>query len=131
MRGESQLAFYAGVLRTLRPELPRALPLSVTALVSWCGQGSWLREVPVDEAVPMLFRMGGPRFRGGIGRVRLAEPLCRTSVGLSTDEPWPVDVAGLNPGTRIYLFAPRPWQEAQLRAAADSSVLSLRRELAP
>ncbi len=30
----------------------------MTALASWCAGDDWLRDLPVDEAVPMLFRMG-------------------------------------------------------------------------
>lgn len=126
----SQLAFYAGVLRMLRPQLPRGLPLSITALVSWCGPHSWLASMPIDEAVPMFFRMGGPRSISAEGRYRLTEPLCRTSVGLATDEPWPVDVAALEPSTRVYLFAPRPWQEAQLDVVATASLSRLSQEFA-
>ncbi len=126
----SQLAFYGGVLRMLRPQLPSGLPLSVTALVSWCGPHSWLAAMPIDEAVPMFFRMGGPRSISSVGHYRLVEPLCRTSVGLATDEPWPVDVAAIEPSSRIYLFAPRPWQEAQLRVVANASLSQLSKEFA-
>lgn len=126
----SQLDFYAGVLRMLRPQLPAGMPLSITALVSWCGPRSWLRTVPVDEAVPMFFRMGGPRRVEAGGRYRITEPLCRTSLGLATDEAWPADVAARGTGTRMYLFAARPWREAQLQAVAATTTSSLEQELA-
>ncbi|HEY6432219.1 MAG TPA: DUF3142 domain-containing protein [Acetobacteraceae bacterium] len=131
---QSQQPFYRSVLALLRPQLPRTLPLSITALVSWCGPHSWLHTLPIDEAVPMEFRMGGPRALTftSITRPRsvITEPLCRTSLGLSTDEPWPASVAALNPSTRVYLFAPRPWRPAQFAAISTMPLTSLARELA-
>ena len=129
---QSQQPFYRGVLEALRPQLPRTLPLSITALVSWCGPHSWLHTLPIDEAVPMEFRMGGPRALAFARTKRLSypitEPLCRTSLGLSTDEPWPASVAALNPSTRVYLFAPRPWRPAELAAISTTPLTSLSRE---
>jgi hypothetical protein len=56
----SERPFYAALLRDLRRQLPSETALSITALTSWCGRGSWLHGLPIDEAVPMFFRMGGP-----------------------------------------------------------------------
>ncbi|HEX6494324.1 MAG TPA: DUF3142 domain-containing protein [Acidobacteriaceae bacterium] len=131
---QSQRAFYRGVLEALRPQLPPNLPLSITALVSWCGPHSWLHGLPIDEAVPMEFRMGGPRALALNGATRpryaITEPLCRTSLGLSTDEPWPASLATLNPSTRVYIFAPRPWRPTQFSAIATTPISSLAREIA-
>jgi hypothetical protein len=135
---QSQHDFYRGVLEALRPQLPRTMPLSITALVSWCGPRSWLHTLPIDEAVPMEFRMGGPRAlafarsthpRNTI-RYPITEPLCRTSLGLSTDEPWPALISTLNPSTRVYLFAPRPWRPAELAAISATPLTALAPELA-
>src|SRR6185312_13566586 len=117
---ESQRKFYAGVLTMLRPQLRHGFPLSMTALVSWCGGESWLHGLPVDEAVPMFFRMGGPRAlsSNAKGRYRLREPLCRSSIGVATDESWPTNFGELNPAGRVYIFAPRPWRDVQLAAVA-------------
>lgn len=126
---QSQQDFYRGVLEALRPQIPRGLPLSITALVSWCGPHSWLRTLPIDEAVPMEFRMGGPRVAILAGRTHLrypiTEPLCRGSLGLSTDEPWPASISSLNPATRVYLFAPRPWRPAELAAISTTPLIAL------
>jgi hypothetical protein len=126
---QSQQPFYRSVLELLRPQLPRTLPLSITALVSWCGPHSWLHTLPIDEAVPMEFRMGGPRSlaftRGTRPSYPITEPLCRTSLGLSTDEPWPASLSDLNPSTRVYLFAPRPWRPAELAAISTMPLDSL------
>lgn len=125
---QSQQSFYRGVLEKLRPELPRDLPLSITALVSWCGPRSWLHTLPIDEAVPMEFRMGGPRGLALVGihpHYPITEPLCRTSLGLSTDEPWPASLSTLKPSTRVYLFAPRSWRPEELAAISTTPLPSL------
>lgn len=129
----SQRPFYADLLRQLHPQLPAGMPLSITALVSWCGERSWLHDLPpgqIDEAVPMFFRMGGPRALAGSAgahRYTITEPLCRGSFGLSLDEPWPSEAA--DGGTRIYLFAPSPWLPKQLAAVAGAPLQSLAKEL--
>jgi hypothetical protein len=112
----SQRPFYAAVLTALRPQMPAAMPLSITALLSWCaeaGPGDWMANLPIDEAVPMFFRLGG-NSRPGDSKsgYALRDPHCRGSVGVSTDESWPA----LDSHQRVYLFAPRPWTPLQLAA---------------
>jgi hypothetical protein len=104
----SQRAFYRDLLVELRQSMPAALPLSMTALASWCSYDDWLRGLPVDEAVPMMFRMEPDRARGLPDSYEFAirEPLCRGSVGVSTSEPWPARVDG----KRIYIFADQGWR---------------------
>ena len=104
----SQRAFYRDLLIELRGEMPAHLPLSITALASWCSYDDWLHGLPIDEAVPMLFRMEPDRRRAplNLDEFRIREPLCRTSAGLSTDEPWPSDLAH----KRIYLFPDHGWR---------------------
>lgn len=103
----SQRHFYRNVLRDLRAQMPPDLPLSMTALASWCSYDDWLRELPVDEAVPMMFRMepDRKRQRAESSQLQIREPLCRESVGISTREAWPDDIAG----KRIYIFPDRGW----------------------
>ena len=109
----SQRDFYAAVLRDLRGDLPAGFPISITALVSWCGPHSWLRGLPVNEAVPMFFRMGGSaatRAAAPRSQSVIAEPLCSGSAGLSTDEAWPA----IRANQRIYMFRPGPWTQNDL-----------------
>lgn len=109
----SQRAFYAAVLKQLRPQLPPGMPLSITALVSWCGDRSWLHSLPIDEAVPMFFRMGGTAATRAItpkSSTRLYEPLCSGSVGISTDETWPT----IHSGERVYVFLPGSWTKQDI-----------------
>jgi len=105
----SERVFYRGMLDDLRRRLPASMPISITALASWCESDGWIAGLPVAEAVPMLFRMGpdhyspGADFRGS---------LCQSSVGISTDEL----PARIPRGRRIYVFHPRAWSEDDVQA---------------
>ena len=107
----SERDFYRGLLVDLHRVLPPSIPLSITALASWCEYDGWISGLPVTEAVPMLFRMGaGERYRPGQD---FRPGMCRTSVGISTDEP----LSEIPRGRRIYIFHPRTWTAGELRAA--------------
>jgi hypothetical protein len=105
----SERDFYRLLLQDLRQKLPDNVPLSMTALASFCVGDRWLDDLPVDEAVPMIFRMGadtktirtylttGNDFR---------EPLCRRSYGVALDEPIETN---LPPTRRKYIFNARSW----------------------
>jgi hypothetical protein len=112
----SERPFYREVLQQLRRQLPASMPLSITALASWCVFDDWLTGLPVDEVVPMLFRMGADqqRVRRHLAEDDFRTAACRHSVGISTDEPVPT----LRPGRRLYLFHPHAW-----RPEAMTSVL--------
>ena len=109
---QSQRAFYGDVLKQLRREMPSRMPLSVTALASWCAYDRWLTGTPVDEAVPMLFRMGKEQnlLRSREEGPLVREPLCAGSLGVSADEPWPKKLGN----KRLYVFDPRPWTPESL-----------------
>lgn len=109
----SQRHVLLDLLHDTRRALPSSTRLSMTALASWCENETWLDAAPVDEIVPMLFRMG----RGDeIIRNRLEaggdfrHPRCRTAFGIATDAP--VRRAPL--GRRVYLFNPRSWTRHDL-----------------
>lgn len=107
----SERDFYRQLLTDLRQKLPDNVPLSMTALASFCIGDRWLSDLSVDEAVPMIFRMGaddqaiktslasGNDFR---------EPVCRKSYGVSLDEPLEMK---FDPARRMYFFNARPWNE--------------------
>ncbi len=111
----SERAFYGELLRRLRLTLEPATPLSITALASWCADDDWLEELPIDEAVPMLFRMGpmAQRLRaaGAAGHLRAAA--CRGALGISLDEPLAPDTSG----KRLYVFNAGPWTDASIAEA--------------
>ena len=110
----SQRSFYRKLLVELRQQLPPSMPISITALTSWCIGDPWMSGLPIDEAVPMLFRMGAGQaevtnwMRSGHD---FREAACRNSLGVSLDEPWP-ELPG---GRRTYAFSPSPWTERSLQ----------------
>ena len=107
------------VLHDVRAGLRPGRPLSMTALASWCDTERWLGAAPVDDVVPMLFRMGPG---GAALQQRLAaggsfgDPHCGRSVGVAVDTP----LAGLPGSRRIFLFDPAPWTQAHLAAILRS-----------
>ena len=109
----SQRDFYRRLLDELRAGIGDTA-LSITALASWCFRDDWVRTLPVDAVVPMIYRMG----RGGdVIRATLYDerafpaPICAGNIGYSADEPLaPVD--GLR---RVFLFHPEPWSEDRFR----------------
>jgi hypothetical protein len=109
----SERPYYSALLRNLRGQLPPEITLSITALTSWCRRGSWLHGLPIDEAVPMFFRMGGPAvMRASAPRsfTDIEEPLCTGSVGVATDESWPP----LDARQRVYVFRAGSWRTEDL-----------------
>jgi hypothetical protein len=126
----SERPFYTALLSAVRRNLPVSMPLSITALASWCIGDPWLESLPagtIDEAVPMLFRLG-PDAADVITFLHSGKEFpvasCRASLGLSTDEPLSKallngSIPGASPGwrhKRIYVFSPR----AQTQPAAQS-----------
>jgi hypothetical protein len=116
----SERDFYRSLLSALREKLPERTPLSITALASWCLGDNWLAGLDVDEAVPMLFRMGVDErrvreFLDAGGEFR--EPRCQGSAGLSTDEKLHL---ARRPARR-YVFSPRAWTEESARAVIEEN----------
>ena len=108
----SQRTFYRDLLQDLRHQLPASMPLSMTALASWCIYDDWLTGLPVDEVVPMVFRMGADQrwVRRLLADGDFRAVHCRQSLGVSTDEPLPT----LRDTRRLYVFHPQPWRPAAL-----------------
>lgn len=103
----SERDFYRALLREVKPRVPS---LSITALASWCAGDNWLDGLPIDEAVPMLFRMGRDR-----GLRRFDSQICRNSAGVSTDE-----LIAAPAVDRLYIFNPNPWSRDSLNAALEA-----------
>lgn len=114
---ESERPFYRTLVQQLRQAVGPGVPLSITALASWCAQDRWMSGLPVDEAVPMLFRMG-PLHAPYAGLARspaAAAAECRGALGTSLDEPLHVRAAG----RRVYVFNASPWTAASLTRARE------------
>jgi hypothetical protein len=104
---ESQRSFYLALIADTRRALGDT-PISITALASWCSSESWLDAADIDEAVPMLFRLGvanGAAVKRRGAQARWSSQACMGAVGVSTDEPTPP----LTRGRRTYIFRPRGW----------------------
>lgn len=116
---KSERSFYRDVIVDVRRSLPDTVSLSITALASWCTYDDWLSDLPIDEAVPMLFRMAGDgkqiARRLDAGDDFIASP-CRHSYGISMDEPR----SGLAAARRLYVFNPDPWTEDSVHTILES-----------
>ena len=55
---QSQRTFYKSLLSELRASLSPKISISITALASWCLFDNWIKGLPVDETVPMMFSLG-------------------------------------------------------------------------
>jgi hypothetical protein len=110
----SERRSYRSLMNALRSQLPPGIPLTMTSLASWCTGDAWFNDFPVDEAVPMVFRMGADDekirtfLRNGND---WNEPLCRGSYGIAIEEP--LD-ATLKPNRRLYYFRAEPWKPTDL-----------------
>jgi hypothetical protein len=110
----SERSFYSQLLSELRRRLGPSYPLSITALASWCIGDRWIRDLPVNEAVPMLFDLGSDATdvrQYLAAHSSFPEPLCRGSVGLSTNEWMPKQIHWR---TRVYVFSPNAWTPASV-----------------
>lgn len=103
---ESQHNFYLELLRETRKKLPSEMKLSITALFSWCYGDDWLRDAPLDDIVPMYYRLGKDEklISNSLenSKIELFE-YCSKSIGLADDEPWPPEKYLFN--KEIYIFA--------------------------
>jgi hypothetical protein len=111
----SQRSFYRALLNDLHRSVPH---ITITALASWCSDDRWMDGLPIDDAIPMLFQMGGDDF---VVRRRLErgedfrDPRCRSSVGISLDDP----PARVPPGRRVYVFNSRAWSPGDWHTAEE------------
>lgn len=113
----SEREFYRALLRELRAKLPDNMPLSITALASFCVGDRWLDDLPVDEAVPMIFRMGADdrTIKNLLARGEdFREPLCQRSYGIAIDEPLEIK---FKLERRVYIFNDDAWTPSDIAAA--------------
>lgn len=111
---ESQTDFYKKLVVSIREQIPKDIKLSITALVSWCTDNNpWFSGLPIDETVPMFFRLGRDenlywrKIKDGSLKLNSA---CQKSVGIATDEPMPNKVYLEN--KPIYIFNNLYWSSA-------------------
>lgn len=129
---QGERTFYRELLEDVRKRLPQGMPLSITALASWCIGDTWLDTLPggtINEAVPMLFRMGpdAARVAAFLQAGNQFPPLiCRTSIGVSTDEIFSQTLLSGSVGPsagrwnygRVYIFSNRAWTDVAVKQIA-------------
>jgi hypothetical protein len=122
---QSERPFYRQLLKKVRALVPTQMPLTITALSSWCMGDQWLHGLPVDGVVPMLFSMGrGEKealdFIKASDESRLS--YFHKCVGLSiNDSKWSAVLADRIKlaDARIYFFSTRPWNSLLVQKAQD------------
>lgn len=117
---KSERTFYRDLIVDVRHRLAANVRLSITALASWCMFDDWISDLPIDGAVPMLFRMAGDGrqilTRLDAGDDFNATP-CRQSYGISLDEQRPK----LFPSRKLFVFNPDAWTEKSVREISESN----------
>jgi hypothetical protein len=113
-----QRPLYRKLLGRLRAALGDRIPITITALASWCMGDRWLRDLPVAGAVAMLFQMG-PDSAEALTWLRRGRPLAGVAKtppdwGLGLEQPLPVSPPA---GARTFLFSNHPWTLAAFRRA--------------
>jgi hypothetical protein len=117
----SERAFYSKLLAAVRRRIGNR-PLVITALGSWCIYDRWIDALPIDEAIPMLFRMG-PEDRWireylGSGN-GLQSKFAQDCNGISVDEPVP----SIDLQKPIYVFNPRSWTPNSIQRLLQRTAL--------
>ena len=121
---ESERPFYRQLINRVRAALPSGMPLSITSLASWCLFDNWIKDLPVDETVPMMFSLGHDRQKVMQYFASHADFLvksCCKSLGLSLEEP---DVNQLmipaarqrKIPVRVYVFTRTAWNDKKIEA---------------
>ena len=116
-----QRGAYVDLVGRLRTSLPARLRLSVTALAQWCAEGGWLDELPVDEVVPMLYRLGPHaaawRARWSDPQAPLARACQGPALGFATNDPPPFPLLART--RRPYFFDEAAWSDPSRSTAQD------------
>lgn len=112
----SQRRFYKEVLVQVRRKLDPAWPLSITALASWAFLDDWVKDLSVDEVVPMCFEMGSDStaVRAALARHQdFRSQNARQAIGISLREglPW------IPPRRRVYVFNHKAWTRESIGRA--------------
>jgi hypothetical protein len=106
-----QRTAYRALVARIRAALPPRLKLSVTALAHWCTESDWLDRLPVDEVVPMLYRLGPNAAQWRQRWTRDAPGLaarCRgPALGFAANDPPPAALLARTP--RPYWFDESAW----------------------
>ncbi|MBZ0186988.1 MAG: DUF3142 domain-containing protein [Candidatus Obscuribacterales bacterium] len=132
---KSQRLFYRKLLFTLKESLPESVALKMTALASWVSYDCFSDGLPVQDVVPMFFRMGRDR-QSMLKYLRTTDRLGNLdSIGLCVDEPDVLDAIEKNKTfaisslKRIYIFSPGGWSARSAKQFAK--MMNLRQSRRP
>lgn len=106
---------FRALVAEVRAALPADVRLSITALAHWCAQGDWLDRLPVDEVVPMLYRLGphANAWRNRFVRNSTLARRCRgPALGFATNDPPPSTLIART--ARPYWFDESGWSNPSL-----------------
>jgi hypothetical protein len=121
---QSERPFYEHLLQDVRSRLPRDLPISITALTSWCLYDNWMANLPVVETVPMMFSLGRDRQKILLffqSHVDFMAKSCCDSLGISLEDEEvnrliiPIIKRRADPG-RVYVFTKTRWTDSKVQA---------------
>jgi hypothetical protein len=123
----SERDFYRNLIQTVAAKLPPAMPLSITALASWCLFDDWIFDLPVAESVPMMFSLGPDRekvlnyFRSDRD-FRLRR--CCNSLGVSLEESDIIQlmipvVQQRKMPCRVYVFTKSAWTAKKVKVVEE------------
>ena len=120
----TERGFYRELLQRLRKTLPSTMPISITALASWCLFDNWIKDLPVDESVPMMFSLGRDREKVLMYLQKhhdFLDDRANRSLGLSLEDTGvnelmiPIAQKRKIP-LRVYVFTRTAWTEKKIRA---------------
>lgn len=121
---QSERPFYRALLEHLRKTLPSTMPISITALASWCLFDNWISDLPIDEAVPMMFSLGRERekvLRYFQKHHDFLDERANRSLGLSLEDTGvnelmiPIAQRRKIP-VRVYVFTKTAWTPTKIQA---------------
>jgi len=119
----SERPFYRSLLQDLRKRMDPSMPLSMTALASWALFDNWIRDLTVDEVVPMCFDMGADTLavRSRIKRGEdFRDALARKATGVCLQEPLPCMPGHWWQRRRVYVFSHSPWGRDSVAKAMEA-----------
>lgn len=128
----SEFGFFKSMIEELKDKLPSSMPLSITVIASLSHSGSMVDSLPVDEAVPMLFRTGPDEdlIRKGLaGQSFMKASACQKAAGISLDEPLPH--AKYLQDRKLYIFNTRPWTQKDFVEALLKIKLHIKKKVLP
>lgn len=119
---QSERDFYKQLLTEVRQSVPAQIPLSITALASWCLFDNWLSNLSVSETVPMMFSLGADRAKI-LNYFRSGKPFlhkgCCDALGVSLEDSEvnalmiPLSKQRKIP-PRLYVFTRSAWTEKKV-----------------